>query len=151
MCFGQPPSMTQAYFLHRHACLVLPTVHTVPTVGTVGTVGTVVLAGTMVRYRRYSMMLVHNACIRYRTVGTGGAGTALCTTRPTRLIFRVSTHAAEQHARGGDGSIRLGLGPGVRVYTSAGLGSSNDSPLIRIGSVRTDFGCQNAIVSPSAS
>ncbi len=134
MCFGQPPSMTQAYFLHRHACLVLPTVHTVPTVGTVGTVGTVVLAGTMVRY---SMMLVHNA--------------ALCTTRPTRLIFRVSTHAAEQHARGGDGSIRLGLGPGVRVYTSAGLGSSNDSPLIRIGSVRTDFGCQNAIVSPSAS
>ena len=126
--------MTQAYFLHRHACLVLPTVHTVPTVGTVGTVGTVVLAGTMVRY---SMMLVHNA--------------ALCTTRPTRLIFRVSTHAAEQHARGGDGSIRLGLGPGVRVYTSAGLGSSNDSPLIRIGSVRTDFGCQNAIVSPSAS
>ena len=35
--------------------------------------------------------------------------------------------------------------------TSAGLGSSNDSPLIRIGSVRTDFGCQNAIVSPSAS
>ncbi len=140
MCFGQPPSMTQAYFLHRHACLVLPTVHTVPTVGTVGTVGTVVLAGTMVRY---SMMLVHNA--RHRT------GTALCTTRPTRLIFRVSTHAAEQHARGGDGSIRLGLGPGVRVYTSAGLGSSNDSPLIRIGSVRTDFGCQNAIVSPSAS
>ena len=105
--------MTQAYFLHRHACLVLPTVHTVPTVGTVGTVGTVVLAGTMVRY---SMMLVHNACIRYRTVGTAGAGTALCTTRPTRLIFRVSTHAAEQHARGGDGSIRLGLGPGVRVY-----------------------------------
>ena len=87
----------------------------------------------------------------YGTVGTGGAGTALCTTRPTRLIFRVSTHAAEQHARGGDGSIRLGLGPGVRVYTSAGLGSSNDSPLIRIGSVRTDFGCQNAIVSPSAS
>ena len=84
-------------------------------------------------------------------VGTAGAGTALCTTRPTRLIFRVSTHAAEQHARGGDGSIRLGLGPGVRVYTSAGLGSSNDSPLIRIGSVRTDFGCQNAIVSPSAS
>ena len=149
MCFGQPPSMTQAYFLHRHACLVLPTVHTVPTVGTVGTVGTVVLAGTMVRY---SMMLVHNACIRYRTVGTGGAGTALCTTRPTRLIFRVSTHAAEQHARGGDGRIRLGPGrPGVRVYTSAGLGSSNDSPLIRIGSVRTDFGCQNAIVSPSAS
>ena len=148
MCFGQPPSMTQAYFLHRHACLVL---HTVPTVGTVGTVGTVVLAGTMVRYRRYSMMLVHNACIRYRTVGTAGTGTALCTTRPTRLIFRVSTHAAELHARGGDGSIRLGLGPGVRVYTSAGLGSSNDSPLIRIGSVRTDFGCQNAIVSPSAS
>ena len=145
MCFGQPPSMTQAYFLHRHACLVLHS-----TYGTYRRYRRYRGTGTMVRY---SMMLVHNACIRYRTVGTAGTGTALCTTRPTRLIFRVSTHAAEQHARGGDGRIRLGLGgrPGVRVYTSAGLGSSNDSPLIRIGSVRTDFGCQNAIVSPSAS